>query len=87
MPQRVVLAVGTGLGLLTAAWTLNRMLWQPDGGWFAYAPNTGVVFDGPDPDVQALREGAIYLVATAVWAFLALWLFRASATEDGDLAE
>ena len=84
LPQRVVVAVGTGFGLLTAAWTVNQLLWEPVGGWFEYAPSTGVIFDGPDPDLQALRSGAIFLAAVIVWTFHALWLFRPIPAEGAE---
>ncbi len=82
--QRVVVVIAVGLVLLTGSWTLNRVLWDPvDSGWFAYAPNTGVIMDGVDPDVQALREGGIYLAATLLWAACGVALLRRSPVADG----
>jgi hypothetical protein len=36
--QRTVVVVATGLALAVMALTINRLLANPDGGWFAYAP-------------------------------------------------
>lgn len=84
--QRVVVVIALGLVLLTAAWTLDRVLWDPtDSGWFAYAPNTGALMDGVDPDAQAVREGGVYLAATLVWAASGVALLRRSpAAGDGE---
>lgn len=72
--QRTVVVVATGVALAVAAVTVNRLLAGPAGGWFAYAPGTGPIF--PDHDGVVWREAAVWLVAIAAWAGLALWLYR-----------
>ena len=72
--QRTVVVVATGVALAVAAVTVNRLLADPAGDWFAYAPDTGVV--APSHDRAIWREAAVWLVAIAAWAGLALWLYR-----------
>jgi hypothetical protein len=73
--QRTVIVIASGLALALGAATLNSLLAPADGGWFAYAPNTGVAFD-PDPRTLIWREFGIWLGALAAWTGLALWLYR-----------
>ena len=73
--QRIVVVIASGVGLALMAATVNRLLAAHDGGWFAYAPNSGVTF-GPSSRQVIWREAGIWLGALAVWTGLALWLFR-----------
>jgi hypothetical protein len=73
--QRTVIVIASGLGLALVATTVNRLLSDPGGGWFAYAPNTGATFP-PGSDTGIWREAGIWLGALAVWTGLALWLYR-----------
>jgi hypothetical protein len=73
--QRTVIVIASGLGLALVAATVNRLLSDPGGGWFAYAPNTGVAY-GPGVRTDIWRDAGIWLGALAVWTGLALWLFR-----------
>lgn len=75
--QRVVLVVAWGATTAIAAITLNRLLADTDGGWFAYAPNTAVTF-APGHNSTILREGAVWLGAVLAWAGPSLWLLRPS---------
>jgi hypothetical protein len=63
------------------SYTVWRHLAEPDGGWFAYAPNTGVEFDGggrgDSTDAAAFAAGGIWLGAIAIWASVALRIYRA----------
>jgi hypothetical protein len=81
--QRTVVVVATGLALAVLAGTINRVLADPAGGWFTYAPNTGMTF-GPDHDGTFWREGAVWLGAIAIWAGISLWLYRARPEAGGD---
>lgn len=75
--QRTVLVVATGLALAVLAVAVNRQLADADGGWFAYAPNTGVTLDpGFDPGTAIWREAAVWLGAIAAWSGISLWLYR-----------
>jgi hypothetical protein len=76
--QRTVVVIGSGLALAVVASTVNRLLADPVGAWFAYAPNTDVTFSPErlNSDTWIWREGAVWLAAIAIWSGLALWLFR-----------
>jgi hypothetical protein len=78
--QRTVVVVATGLALAVMAITINRLLADPGGGWFAYAPNTGVTF--PSQDGTIWREAAVWLGAIAIWTGIALWLYRRPRTTE-----
>lgn len=78
--QRTVVVVATGLALAVMALTINRLLADQDGGWFAYAPNSGVTF--PHRDGTIWREAAVWLGAIAIWTGIALWLYRRPRTTD-----
>lgn len=73
--QRTVIVVAAGLSLAVIATAVNRLLAHSDGGWFAYAPNTGVAFS-PSSTSDVWREAGVWLAAIAIWAGLSLWLFR-----------
>jgi hypothetical protein len=73
--QRTVIVVATGLALAVIAVTINRHLSDTDGGWFAYAPNTGVTF-APGARIAIWREAAVWLGAIASWSGISLWLYR-----------
>ncbi|HEY7069675.1 MAG TPA: hypothetical protein VH479_06170 [Acidimicrobiales bacterium] len=74
-PQRTVVVVATGLALAVLAATINRELTDAAGGWFAYAPNTGMAF-GPADDSTIWRESAVWLGAIAIGTGIAQWLYR-----------
>ncbi|MDP1821390.1 MAG: hypothetical protein Q8K58_16045 [Acidimicrobiales bacterium] len=78
--QRRVLGLGLGLGLgvvaMVGAVTVNQLLSSPgDRGWFAYAPNTSVVFE-PSDDSATLRQALVWLCAVVAWAIPSFWLLR-----------
>jgi hypothetical protein len=73
--QWSVIVVASGLALAVVAVTVNRLLANNDGGWFAYAPNTAVTFS-PGSDGPIWREVAVWLGAIAGWSGLSLWLYR-----------
>jgi hypothetical protein len=81
--QRTVVVVATGLALAVLAGTVNRVLADPEGGWFAYAPNTGIAFASHHSGT-IWREAAVWLVAIAIWAGIALWLYRVRPEAGGD---
>jgi hypothetical protein len=73
--QRTVIVVATGLALAVLAVTINRHLTDADGGWFAYAPNTGATFE-PSSRETIWRDAAVWLAAIAAWSGISLWLYR-----------
>lgn len=75
--QRVVLVAALGAAASIGAVLANRLLADGDGGWFAYAPNTGAVFT-PDRTSVIWREALVWFAATAIWAGVSLWLLRSS---------
>lgn len=79
--QRVVLVVAWGAAAAVAAITLNRLLADNDGGWFAYAPNTGVEFT-PSRTSTIWREALVWVGAVVCWTGPSLWLLRSSKRSD-----
>lgn len=84
--QRTVLVVALGLALFVVAASINGRLGRPSGGgWFAYAPNTGVVFDPADPPLSSSadrwRRAGISLGAIATWGAASLWILRRPRSE------
>jgi hypothetical protein len=73
--QRTIVVVASGLALAVVAVTVNRLLADHDGGWFAYAPNTGATFT-PRHRGPIWRDGAVWLVAIGAWTGLSLWIYR-----------
>jgi hypothetical protein len=73
--QRIVLVVALGAALATLAITQNRLWGDLHGGWFAYAPNTGVIMDGSE-SWPTWRAAIVWLVAIVIWASASLWLLR-----------
>lgn len=69
MRQRVVLVIAGGVAVAALASATNGLVLvrEPDGGWFAYAPNTSVEFS-PEPAADTWR--------TVVWAFV--WVAAAT---------
>ena len=50
MRERVVVVVAFGVIVAAIAAAVAAVLNDPrDASWFAYAPNTAVAFDGPEP--------------------------------------
>jgi hypothetical protein len=79
--QRVVLVVAFGVVASIGAVLANRLLADGDGGWFAYAPNTGAIFT-PDRTSVIWRESLVWLTATAIWVGVSLWLLRSSGRSE-----
>jgi hypothetical protein len=73
--QRTVLVIASGLALAVLAVTVNRLLLNADGGWFAYAPNSGVTY-APSSRVEIWREAVVWLAGVGMWTGFALWIFR-----------
>ena len=74
-PQRTIVVVASGLALAVVAATVNRLLADNDGGWFAYVLNTGATFT-PSDRGPIWRDGAVWLAAIGAWAVLSLWIYR-----------
>jgi hypothetical protein len=74
------------VGLAAALYVLGRLFLAPDpfssdGGWFNYAPNSGLAyspFDAKPPAVVA----AVWLVAIATWTGVAVWLLGRRDSSD-----
>jgi hypothetical protein len=86
LAQRVVVVIALGIGLFVVAAAVSFLtLDRVDGGWFAYAPNTGVTLEPSQqtdtyyvvPTDRAMAEQAgIWLLALVTWAGASLWLLR-----------
>lgn len=74
--QRIILVVAWGAIMAIAAVTVNRLLAHEDGGWFAYAPNTGVAFS-PGGTSAIWRECLVWVGAVALWVGPSYWIVRA----------
>jgi hypothetical protein len=79
--QRVVVVIALGVLAAAGAQFTNLLLVSDDGGWFAYAPNTGAVF-APDGTGTIWREALTWIAATALWAGASLWLLRSRHPDD-----
>jgi hypothetical protein len=76
--QRVVLVVALGLGIAVVVATINTILWDPwsDGGWFNYAPESGLVMSSERAHGSDLGAAVVWLVGIGLWAGVAAFLFR-----------
>lgn len=66
------------VGLAAALGVIARLALAPDpiggdGGWFNYAPNSGLAY-GPPDDRSPLVVALVWLLAIAVWTGVAVWL-------------
>ena len=78
LPQRLVLVASLAAFLwIVANHLLTRVLRDPSGGWFAYAPNTGEVFSEGDR-VTIAEYWAVWLAALVTWTLGSLMLLRPS---------
>lgn len=81
--QRKVLVVALGIVAAVGALTVNRLMSAPhDGGWFAVAPSTGVVFESWGTD-DTLRHAAVWIVAVVAWVAPSFWLLRDRSSDEG----
>ena len=84
--QRVVLVVALGLGMAVVVTTINAVLWDPwsnGGGWFNYAPESGLVLEpSGSGSYQELDDGStigpavVWLLGISMWTALALLVLR-----------
>jgi hypothetical protein len=83
--QRVVIVVAWA-GVLQAIWTWlrNDGVDSSDGGWFNYAPNSGVVFspDPPWPLINPTAAIAIQVLLVVLWAAPSFWLLGVRQVEE-----
>jgi len=80
--QRVVLVIGLGLAIAAVVRTVDlRLSSYGDGGWFAYAPNTGPIYSNRDADIW--RSGLLWLAGVVVWTAASTWLMRGPKSDRG----
>jgi hypothetical protein len=81
--QRVVLLVALGViaAVVTTALT-HEWDESTDGGWFAYAPNTGVAFSGSSSSWPIWRDAIAWVVAALLWCGAGLFLLRTGGASD-----
>jgi len=85
--QRVVIVVAWGV-LLLYVWEWIQMSPWSNGGWYNYAPNSGVMFNGSalqtNPGLRMFGQ----LVVVLVWLVPRLWLLsdRSSTSQDASAA-
>lgn len=74
--QRACTAIAAGLVVVVGCWVAEALLRpEDDGGWFMYAPNSSVLFAGPDRSAT-LRTGGIAVLGIAIWLAIAWRLYR-----------
>lgn len=83
LPQRGVVVVALGLATRILQWWLLEEH-SAQGGWFNYAPNSGLAYGPPDrfsPVVVAVGS----LVLVAAWCAASIWVLNVrSMNRDGD---
>jgi hypothetical protein len=72
-----VLVVALGIACAVVALALNRQLAEPGAGWFAYAPDTGPIFE-PGGAWPIWREAIVWLAALGVWTVGSLRVLRSA---------
>lgn len=84
-----MLVIALGLAIAVIVYTWDATIWSNgEGGWFAYAPNTGVVFSPetgagrPGRSTDIVRSGAMWLGGVAVWAGISYWILRQRNNDD-----
>lgn len=84
-----MLVIALGLAIVVTVFTLDAAIRaNGSGGWFAYAPNTGVVFPGdsgyvtPGSSTEIARSGAMWLGGVAGWAAVSCWILRRRDNDD-----
>ena len=83
--QRTVIVIALGSCLAIFAAMAVRLLGEPSGGWFASAPNTGVLFSSNHDDSwTVVRAALVWLLATITWASASLYLLRPDQPIGGD---
>jgi hypothetical protein len=86
--QRIVLVIALGLALFAVAGAVNLVLLDRAGGWFDYAPNTGITTSQTDTyfivsdDAEIARQAGVWLLALSTWAGASLWLLRSRPEAD-----
>lgn len=68
-----VIALGLLVGSIGQA--ANDATAPPEGGWFAYAPNTSITFDPPWHS-GAFATLVMHVIAIGVWTAASLWILR-----------
>jgi hypothetical protein len=77
--QRIVVVIALGVVLIAVAGTVTLVMDDGTAGWFAYAPNTGVIFDDASPladDGDLWRRAGVWAVTAGLWALGSLWVLR-----------
>jgi len=72
--QKIAFLVGLSVVIAVVA----RLVLAPDplkgdGGWFNYAPNSGLTYS-PSSSRSPIAVAAVWIVATALWTAVAVWL-------------
>ena len=75
----IVMVVALGIACAVVAVAANRHLAEPGGGWFAYAPDTGPIFE-PGGAWPIWREAIVWLAALGVWSSISLRVLRSADT-------
>ncbi len=72
LAQRIVVVVALAAMLrVVAGYIVAESIEHPEGGWFAYVPLTSEL---PSPGPRPFLAALVWLVCTAVWGGLSVWL-------------
>jgi hypothetical protein len=74
--QRAVLVVAIGVACVVGTVALTAEWNRPRGGWIAYAPSTGAIFDRDSSSWPIWRDALTWGGAIVIWSLAALHLLR-----------
>ncbi len=88
--QKAIVCVAIGAVMVVLGFAARAWWWETPGsggGWFNYAPNSGVIytFDGPDGR-SILTQAAIWIGLVIVWAAACLFVLRTKGAAADELA-
>lgn len=78
--QRTALVVGLGALCIVGAAAASRLLASSGPDWFAYAPNTSVMYETSDSAVW--RDVSIWAVAIAIWTAASYLILRGPSDDE-----
>ena len=88
-----MLVIALGLGIAVAVYTWDAAIASNgDGGWFSYAPNTGVVFSPgvgvrpPGSSTDIVRSGLMWVGGVVAWGAGSFWVLRRRDSDDESAA-
>jgi hypothetical protein len=87
LAQRIVVVVALAALLRAFRDWLVIQLTSPEAGWFEYAPLSAEVFPNgsfPRGGWRGIAMALVWIVLTALWAAISIWLFGLASTPEDD---